>query len=133
MWGGVRLQADQAVSSMWTVCGAESAQVWDFADRFPSLNLGGDEHHPVPLAHLSSSHHTLSPWAVSLSRLTPGGGGVWAALGAVVFGHVVGHPVDFGGPALSQGLVELLAELLQRLVVRFAQRQRVLRREEVRG
>lgn len=48
------------------------------------------------------------------------------SLGAVVFGHVVGHPVHFGGPALSQSLVELLPELLQRIVVCFPQSQRVL-------
>lgn len=40
-------------------------------------------------------------------------------LGAVVLDHVVGHPVDFGRPALSQGLVEFLPELLQRLLVGF--------------
>lgn len=42
----------------------------------------------------------------------------------------MGHPVDFGCPALSQGLVEFLTELLQRLVVRFTQSERVLRRRD---
>ena len=54
----------------------------------------------------------------------PAGGA--AALGAVVLGHVVSHPVDLGGPALSQRLVKLLAELLESLLVRLAQRQGVL-------
>lgn len=56
-----------------------------------------------------------------------------AALGAIVFSHIVGHPVDFGSPALSQGLVKFLTELLQRLFVRFTQSQRVLRRRKTCG
>lgn len=82
---------------------------------FPSLILGGFQ--PVSLAHLSLP--TLLHCVLY---------GVSAALGAVVFGHIVGHPVDFGGPALSQSLVKFLTELLQRLVVCFTQSQRVLTR-----
>jgi len=42
----------------------------------------------------------------------------------------VGHPVHLGCPALSQGFVKLLAELLQGLLVRFTQSQRVLKRDD---
>ena len=43
------------------------------------------------------------------------------------------HPVDLGGPALPQRLVELLAELLERILVRLAQRQGVLGEGEGEG
>ena len=76
-----------------------------------------------PLPHT----HTLLHCVLLAPDLT----GVVAALGAVVFGHIVGHPVDFGCPALSQGLVKLLTELLQCLFVRLTQSQGVLRREGV--
>lgn len=51
-----------------------------------------------------------------------------ALLLPVVFGHVVGQPVHFGLPALAEGFVELHAEVLQRLLLRLPQRQRVLGR-----
>lgn len=40
--------------------------------------------------------------------------------------HVVGHPVDLGGPALPESLVELLPELFEGLLVGLPQRQGVL-------
>lgn len=83
-----------------------------------------------PPPHLHGT--PLSSHAPTLPTTPPS---VWrgsAALRAIVLRHVVSHPVDFGGPALSQGLVEFLTELLQRLVVRFTQSQRVLRRRETR-
>lgn len=51
---------------------------------------------------------------------------VSSALGAVVFGNIVSHPVDFGCPALPQRLVKFLTELFQRLLVCFAQCQGIL-------
>lgn len=81
--------------------------LWGFSDRFPSLHVRGCE--PVSLA----------PTHVDVSRV----------LRAVVFGHVVGHPVDFGCPALSQGFVKLVAKLFQCLLVRFTQSQRILTSE----
>lgn len=103
------------------LCGGESGLhllVVPFFNRErPSSHL-----HGTPL----SSHAPTLP-TTPLSVCVWGGS---AALGAIVFSHIVGHPVDFGSPALSQGLVKFLTELLQRLVVRFTQSQRVLRRRE---
>lgn len=96
-----------------------------YSARFPSLNQGGC--HLVPSAHLFPSCALTHFFTVSSFRAPP------AALGAVVFGHIVGHPVDFGCPALSQRFVELLAKLLQRLIIGFSQSQRVLRRKGIVG
>lgn len=89
---------------------------------FPSLIQRGC--HPVSTARLCPRMHTTLP------TTPPSVCGGSAALRAIVFSHIVGHPVDFGSPALSQGLVKFLTELLQRLVVRFPQSQRVLRRRK---
>lgn len=43
----------------------------------------------------------------------------FSVLRPVVFGYIVGHPVNFGSPALSQGLVKLLPKLLQGLIICF--------------
>lgn len=92
---------------MCTVCGAESAHVWNvLVDSLLKTEMGS----------------TPSPWRTfppSCVLLAPDLRGLSAALGAVVLDHIVGHPVDFGRPALSQGLVEFLPELLQRLLVCF--------------
>lgn len=93
---------------------------------FPSLNQGFIYKYSCP------------PYAVSLAPSTPPitdflTPRVPAALGAVVFGHVVGHPVHLGRPAFSQCLVKLLAKLFQGLIVRLPQSQRVLMGEEGKG
>lgn len=66
-----------------------------------------------------------------MGHCNPASRGVSGALGSVVLGHIVGHPVDLGSPALSQGLIKLLSELLQRLFIRFTQSQRILRRRGI--
>lgn len=108
---------------MFTLCTVESAHVWDIL--IPFFNPGWFS--PCFLGAPFPSHPLPHCFTVS-SRPLAFVGGVSAALGAVVFGHIVGHPVDFGGPALSQSLVKFLTELLQRLVVCFTQSQRVLMR-----
>lgn len=86
-----------------------------------SLRLPGNRFPSRALRPLPPSQRPVGPPTDNVRPL------VAATLGAIVFGHVVGHPVHFGRPAFSQGFVELLAKLLESLLVRFAQSQRVLR------
>lgn len=44
----------------------------------------------------------------------------------VIFGHVVGQPVHFGFPAFPEGFIKLHSEVLQSLLLRFPQCQRIL-------
>lgn len=107
-----------------SVSGPESAPFWDI---LPVSLL------EIWVAVTLSSWHTLPPshtLLLTLDRLAMGGrGGFIVALGAVVFGHIVCHPVDFGRPTLSESLIELLAELLQGLIISLTKCQRILLRQ----
>lgn len=51
----------------------------------------------------------------------------------VIFGHVVGQPVHFGFPAFPEGFIKLHSEVLQSLLLRFPQCQRILGQNQRNG